>query len=546
MTKRGFMWRAVLAVLAISVLPGCLGGESPDPQPVEAAAVVESPPPAAAPADDNQIDLQTWLSPDWAIAALANGDEHDHMVWEHHANRTTPNFVPLGTDALATQRAGGTSGGYVCGDTGVDTTGRRIAVTQSHFDDVVLIVADVTDAHAPKVLAELVLEGFETYDSAITEDARYALIAVTEGPPESLTDPPSTVPAKIGWRDACGQAMGPMVKILPVASVLLVDLTTPTAPVIVDQVVFPGRGVHSVSTTTIGGVVYVAASALSLELFPLTPPLFAFYTIEEMPGAGATLAFFGVYDSSNTQSQEGGQSNFNDMHIDATIQQHPITGQVLAYLANWAGGMIIVDLVQPGVVRWQGEWDAGSVVVPIAMPRLARYQIHSTLPLDELWGDRHITIVGEENSVQPAGQPTGNIFILDTTDPAAPVEVARWTLPVDAGAWDTGLLYSPHYFDVIGTTVFVSMYHGGIWAFDASPENWPHPPSVGVYIPSEGNAAALPGGGYWAVMSYTPSLAEVIAFDDDVMVTFDSRGGIHTYRFQADERVEPVPSWFDQ
>ncbi len=489
--------------------------------------------------ETSALEPEIWKAPDWALDALANGPDHDHYDWAQHAGRTTPNFQTLGHDALVTERAGGSSGGYLCGEIATDLEGRRIAVTQSHFDDVALVVADVTNASAPEMLAEIVIDGFSTYDAAITDDARYALIAVSSGPATSLLDPSLPVPVQVGWRDGCGTSLGPLVKVLPVASVLLVDLADPTQPVIVDQAIVPGAGVHSISAATIDGVHYVAASSTGVASAAST---FVFFTIEEQETVGPTLAPYGFYEGANLQSRDAGYGLVN-LHTDATVQKHPKTGQVLAYLADWDGGLIIVELVERGAVIWQGNWGSWGHAQTAGG---GNYAIHSTTPLPELWDGRHITIIGEETITPRTGMPTGLVLVIDTTDPAKPTEVARWTLPSDIGGWDASLIYSPHYIDAVGTTVFVSMYHGGIWAFNASAEHWPYPPTTGVYIPSEGNPAAPPAQGGWAVMSYAPVLSEVVAFPDGTMVTFDSRGGVYTYRYDESPYVEPVASWFDQ
>ncbi len=507
-----------VGLILLVALAGCAGSTSQDPN-------------EAAP------EPEVWAAPDWAIHALANDPDHDHGNWTHHEGRTTPNFRTLGHDALVTDRAGGTSGGYLCGEVAVDLEGRRIAVTQSHFDDVALVVADVTNATAPKMLAELVIDGFSTYDAAISDDARYALIAVSGGPATSLLDVPADpIPVRLGWRNACGETFSPIVKILPTSSVILVDLADPTEPLIVDQALVPSSGVHSVSAATIDGTHYVAASSTGGVSAASN---FVFFTIEEDENLGPTLRYYGIYDGINLQSQDMGYGVSN-LHTDATLQKHPLTGQVLAYLASWDGGLIIVELVERGIVTWQGDWGARGITPS------ETFQIHSTTPLPELWGDRHITIIGEETITPRTGMPTGLVLVIDTTDPSDPVEVARWTLPTDLGGWDASLIYSPHYIDAIGQTVFVSMYHGGVWAFDASPEHWPYPPSVGVYIPSIHNPQAPPPRGGWAVMSYAPVISEVVALEDGTMITFDSRGGIYTYRYDQSDHVEPVASWFQK
>ncbi len=484
----------------------------------------------SAPADP--VDEVVWPSPQWAIDALEGGQGHDHKSYAQHVGRSTPNFRSLGYDPQITAFSNATSGGYLCGEAATFDN-RTIAVTQSHFEDVALVVADVTDAANPKLLGELVLEGVGVYDSALTDDGRYAIVAVTGANGRGV---PVEVAVRATWKSSCGASSGPYVMLTATPSVLLVDLSDPTHPVVVDQFQQPGASVHSVSAATVDGVHYVASSALG-GLGPSS--YFTFLTIGPDALGEPGFQFFGVYEAGNLQSLGLSRGLFPG-HTDATIHKHPVTGQTLAYLATWDGGVIVVDLVAPGVVRHVSNWGA-------FLEDSRNLAIHSTLPLDVLWGDRHVTIVGEETITPIPGLPTGRVFVLDTTDPAVPKEAAIWTLPVEEGGWDEPLIFSPHYAAVVNHTVFVSMYHGGVWAFDAAPENWPHPPTVGVFLPARESPAKnrdVVGG--WGVMTMAPSVLEVLALPDGTLVSWDSMAGIHTYRFEPDARVQPVPNWFER
>ncbi len=153
------------------------------------------------------------------------------------------------------------------------------------------------------------------------------------------------------------------------------------------------------------------------------------------------------------------------------------------------------------------------------------------------------------------------LVVAGVTDPAAPrvlgelvlegigvydSEVANWTLPVEEGGGDEPLIFSPHYAAVINHTVFVSMYHAGVWAFDANPEMWPHPPTMGVFLPAQASPTPSPAQPFgWGVLEMAPSILEVLALPDGTLVSWDSMAGIHAYRFQPDARVQPVSNWFE-
>ncbi|MCA1818813.1 MAG: hypothetical protein LC620_01960, partial [Halobacteriales archaeon] len=94
------------------------------------------------------------------------------------------------------------------------------------------------------------------------------------------------------------------------------------------------------------------------------------------------------------------------------------------------------------------------------------------------------------------------------------------------------------YYAVVGRTLLVSMYHGGIWAVDLSPALDGERPftslrSVGVFLSVDPTVhVAVP-------MRWAPTLEEVLPFADGTVATFDGASGIWTFTFDADD---PAPS----
>lgn len=495
--------------------------------------------------DDGDGGLQGAVDTGWAERAVTNSktdDRHDHSDPTHHEGFTTPNFSILGYDPLVTDYHGRPAGGTYCGMV-AETEERTIAVYHSFTTNVVMEVIDLSDVTNPELVGELVMPLTHVYDVSVTSDGMFAVLATTpktdvpENPPTflGLEDAIPTYTERILFRDACGNEYAGPEANLPFANgVVLVSLADLANPTIVDYDPQPVMGVHSISTETIDGTTYVAASTTNLVH---GGSYYVFYTLEQLPVAGTTLQPFGAFSAQYPVADvpDPQRTPLTSGHVDATIQKHPLTGQVLAYLANWSGGLVIVELASPGSVEAIGHWTDYDPSKGSAMTG----QWHSARPQYELRDGRHITLFGQEIGGRPTARPTSLALLMDTTDPTDPHPLARWTLPVDPN-WDGGAIWSTHYMDLVGDTLFTSLYHGGVWAADIREENWPNLPSVGVFIPN----AATPDQPVALYADWDPLIMEVNHLADGTLVILDGTSGVYTVRFTEDDpRVPPVAGW---
>jgi hypothetical protein len=492
--------------------------------------------------DDADPGPDAVIGAGWAERAVTNSktdDQHDHGDPVQHEGFTTPNFEILGYDPLVTDYHGRPAGGTYCGNL-AETEDRKLAVYHSFTTNVVLQVIDLSDVTNPELIGELVMPLTHVYDAAVTSDGMFAVLATTpktsvpENPP-TLLDPVGSYTERITFRDTCGNEYQGPEENLPFSNgVVLVSLADPRVPTIVDYDPQPVLGVHSISTETIDGTTYIAGSTTNLVH---GASYYVFYTLEELPVVGPTLQPFGTFSAQYplTDVPDPQTTPLTSGHVDATIQKHPITGQVLAYLANWDGGLVVAELVSVGQVEAVGHWTDYDPGKGSEMSG----QWHSARPLYELRDGRHITLFGQEIGGRPSERPTSLALLMDTTDPTDPKPLARWTLPVDPN-WDGGAIWSTHYLDLVGDTLFISLYHGGVWAADASPEHWPNLPSVGVFVPN----AAPPDQPVALYADWDPLVMEVNHLSDGTLVILDGTSGAYTVRFTEDDpRVPPVAPW---
>lgn len=495
-----------LTLLVLSlVAAGCVApGSAVDPQAAATGAVAED----------------WWAN---AVPSSVTHPDHDHADRAQHAGLTTPNFEVLGWDPLVTQTFGTTLTGMGCGGAVTRTDGMRLAIVHSISTQVSFVVADVTDPAAPKMLGEFYLPNAVVWDADISADGMHVLIGAY--PPGPLFGRSVTLPAPgalavpqwaradvsmMQFRNACTgevKAIGPP-NYLPGPAIVMAGIQDPTDPVFEAYVPQPVIGPHSVGSQMIDGTLYATSSVTNLvhsgsyyTIFTIEGSALVPYTVIQTPGIVGPTALNG--------------------HTDVFLHKHPLTGATLAYLANW-DGMYVYDISTPVATEVSRWYDDGSV--------------HTTYPFPFLVDDKQYLLVGQEVG-EPAELPTGWVYILDVTDPAAPTEVGRWTLPVKPKWDDGGLQFSPHYVAVLNETMFVSNYHGGLWAVDIS--DMSAPAAIGLFVPERMSPA-----NYGDAESYGPVVEDVIVdATTGIITTWDGAGGVYQLRFDETMPKVHAPRW---
>ncbi|HUR25235.1 MAG TPA: hypothetical protein VM327_04370, partial [Candidatus Thermoplasmatota archaeon] len=410
--------------------------------------------------DDVASDGAEGGSTAWLEALLPNEEDHDHFDRSQHLGRSTPNFEVIGFDSLETDHDGRTPGGYFCGDLATHD-GRTLAVTHSFSGDVAFVVVDVTDPAQPTKIGEFVMENTQVWDLAITADQRYVLLATSpfgnldDVPEGGVAVPPSAWP-RMAWRDACTgtetPVKGPEASVPWHSGLVLVDIEDLAAMAVVDFVPAAGQGGHSIVVEDLGGDRIVFATVTN----GAPANYYHILTVEETP-LGGRLVSKSLYQTDHEALARGDvQGQIDDVRSlainhDGSLQNHPITGQRLAYVADGDWGVTILDLADLTMPRVIARWDhAGEIANPYS-----GHFAHSILPIADLWDGRHYTFVSEECTSRPADTPTCLVYVLDTTDPTRPTLAGAYTDPVDAGAWSYPG-FSPHYMAIHDRTLFLA------------------------------------------------------------------------------------------
>jgi hypothetical protein len=365
------------------------------------------------------------------------------------------------------------------------------------------VILDVSDPTSPARLGDY--PGLANYDMESTFDNAYVFFVS-----QYLNNQqPSTIPP-----DDPGDAP---------RLIHVVDIRDPRNPMEASAFPVPTRGVHTITYhRTDEGREFVAAQtydflpdpSLGLSVPDQGPNPFSqrVLVFEFVRQPNPTLVFQSQFVQHPMPPQLG-----QFYPHDVAIQKHPLTGQLLMYVAYWDLGAYIVDISNPRMPR------------PIAQltdfaPSSVR-SVHLAAPANQLVDGRHVTVTEPELS---GGEPeSGQYTIFDTTDPANPKRLGHWTLPGKV-ANPVGLRFSPHNFEVDNGLLVLGHYHAGVWVVDVSD-------ATNLATPVA-TAFAYPTAERGAYGGDRPSVWTAL-WDDGYVYASDIASGLHVFRYGPPPRA---------
>lgn len=471
---------------------------------------------------------------DWYELALPRGTGHDHADLTQHTGLSTANFHVVGHAALTTYDADGRLvGSWGCAELGERADGRVLAIMNA-FGRQAFVLADITNPGQPFKVGEFVLDGVSGYDAALTRDGKFGLLAfnaIVRMPDLGGAAPVPTI--GLTFESACtGETQRiPLPDVAGHNGLILLDLQDPANPTFGDYWPAPGVNLHSVATADVDGLQYVVASIVNLAP---AASYWQFFLAVDTPIGGKLVETAHFQQPPATVRAEERQvvvPTFNG-HGEATVQKHPVTGRVYAYLAAWDGGMITLDVTVPVAPVLVAMWAPPVSAQPVALTNgllstdCYPYAVHDAYPLPELRDGKHY-LIAQQECPRPdrANAPAGQLFILDNTDPLFPTMVGRWNLPANTAPWTAEYVASPHYVAVEGDTLFASMYHAGVWAIDLT-SDLTAPASIGVFLPDK---TVTPIG----ANALAPSTLQVNPLPGGDLAVFEERTGVYVVRFDA-------------
>lgn len=298
---------------------------------------------------------------------------------------------------------------------------------------------DATDPGNVTLLAQYA--GLANYDVEFSADGMYAFFTTQWLPTEQQTGQPDPAQDQRG--------------------VYIVDLADLSNPAAVGFFYPPTRGAHTITyyehegreLLMVNSYDFLPDPSLHLPIPGLgaNPIAHRVFLTEFVRGPAPHLEVLGQY--STLAEFAPGETHFpHDTHV----QVHPVTGDLLLYVAYWDLGCILLDIDDPAN--------------PVEVGRLTDFQpsqhnsVHFCRPAEELVDGVHVTVT--EPELGPT-EETGVYAVFDTTDPANPQRLGYWELPGDIVITE-GLNFSPHNFDLENGRMYLAHYHGGVWVVDLS------------------------------------------------------------------------------
>jgi hypothetical protein len=221
---------------------------------------------------------------------------------------------------------------------------------------------------------------------------------------------------------------------------------------------------------------------------------------------------------------------------DQWAQEHPLTHQLLLYVAYWDCGAVIVDITNPA--------NPTLLHVDDVMAPSTRNDIHFFRPDPTSRSGKVIAWSGPEISLSP-GEP-GYLRAYDVTDPTAFKQIGNWRLPGFVENSEPFLM-SPHNFAFAGDLMAVAHYHAGVWVLNVSDPAKPY--AVAFYEP-HGNETSPFQGQIWRKTpnfpeAYFPNVYDAKWFTsptDGQTYLLVSERGSGLYVLKLDDALTPMLS----
>ncbi|HET6398826.1 MAG TPA: hypothetical protein VFH47_04665 [Candidatus Thermoplasmatota archaeon] len=218
---------------------------------------------------------------------------------------------------------------------------------------------------------------------------------------------------------------------------------------------------------------------------------------------------------------------------DVTVALHPLTGQRVAYVSHWEGGLVTFDVSQAGRLPVLPELGRHAEAAPSDVLAL-----HWAVQEEAVRADGRV-IAWSAPEIASLATGTGVIRSYDVSDPARPVQLGTWQLPGTL-AIEGRFLLSPHVAvpDQQTGLLAVAHYHAGVWILDVSDPAQPR--HLAYHLPHGDPASPYDGPVWWKKPNFSPDgfgpNVYMARWHDGLLWVTDRGTGLYALRYTG-----PVP-----
>lgn len=391
---------------------------------------------------------------------------HDHLDVSLHTDSVNVEFVDWSSLGVELGRNGFAN--FVLHS---DEDERLAFVAVDGDADGGFVIADVSDPDNITPLGRYWVDGNNIQEVRVTPDGDYAVMNI------------QTVPSNPGYFTSPDAGEDCMV------CIHVVDVRDRANPRLVSALPVELLGTHNFHFEQYDDGLYLFYVGQPLAGAAVDPGNHVWVARfeEAAPGQAALVP---VSEFAHDRSDDVGRS----FPHDVMVQDHPLTGQKVAYVSHWNGGHVLFDVTDP--------------LRPAPLDVLAEAAPSDALAVHWIWQEEWTrpdgrVIAWSAPEIGSLESGTGVVRALDVTDPGDVRQVGTWTLPGNATIPGRYIL-SPHTLFVDERTglAAVSHYHAGVWILDASVPEAPR--HVGYYQPHGDPEAPHDGPLWWKKPNFSP------------------------------------------
>ncbi len=442
----------LVAILVASVIGGCLGTVDDD-------------------GDEGSSDESLGLDHDRIEAAIGepivmyeHDDTHDHR--DPHQHNESYNMELITWDSLGIELGENGFANFVFHITD-DEELLFVAIDGDEYGG--FLIVDIEDPADPEVLGEYMIRGTSVQEVRVTPDGDWAVMNVQHisSQEDLLSMEPTDCPVCIH----------------------VVDVRDRSAPEVSSLYPVELLGTHNMDFHAIDGDLYLFYVGQPLLPYNTVPGNYVGAARFVDGGEGAALVDTGMYTHIPTYGED-----VRSFPHDVIVEEHPLTGQHIAYISHWDGGAVTVDVSNPQAPQML---DTNTEREPSGA-----LAIHWYAPEPRAREDGRV-IAWSAPEIGALDSDAGAIRAYDVTDPGAVDQIGTWMVPGDV--WiPNAYIFSGHTTiqDMDRGLMAVSHYHAGVWILDITePEN---PRSLGFYMPHTDPEDPYEGPVWWKKPNFNP------------------------------------------